>query len=308
MTSSPEDSPANPSATPAPGSPRPTRDGCGPSSSESFAHYDPDSSSWRMSQVSLLPEWATYSETWPRSGMTRSGRAFRQPLLAPRTYGGESSLLPTPEASNTKAQALRSGGRGPRNFLHTPTSTANQAAPSMRSRDPGSWFWPTPTASEAGGSDEWIDTLTDKDGNPPQRGQRVYDPARGDHKTITLGRAVRLWPTPGAGDAVKARMNPAMMKRVEQRLAGKTPIAPSGAQYQESLPEAVEYAERKMWSTPTARLGQQRGPQAKRYFDPARSNDLDDAVAATGATGGQLNPTWVEWLMGFPEGWTVLEG
>jgi hypothetical protein len=24
--------------------------------------------------------------------------------------------------------------------------------------------------------------------------------------------------------------------------------------------------------------------------------------------GGQLNPPWVEWLMGFPEGWTDLEG
>lgn len=22
---------------------------------------------------------------------------------------------------------------------------------------------------------------------------------------------------------------------------------------------------------------------------------------------GQLNPTWVEWLMGYPEGWTDLE-
>jgi hypothetical protein len=25
------------------------------------------------------------------------------------------------------------------------------------------------------------------------------------------------------------------------------------------------------------------------------------------AAGGQLNPTWVEWLMGFPLGWTDLE-
>jgi len=59
------------------------------------------------------------------------------------------------------------------------------------------------------------------------------------------------------------------------------------------------------WPTPTARLGAARGPQPKRYFDPARSNDLDDAVAASGAS-GPLNPTWVEWLMGFPIGWTDL--
>ena len=61
-----------------------------------------------------------------------------------------------------------------------------------------------------------------------------------------------------------------------------------------------------LWPTPTARLAGQRGAQAKRYSDPRRSNDLDDAVAARGIT-GQLNPTWVEWLMGFPLGWTDLE-
>jgi hypothetical protein len=62
----------------------------------------------------------------------------------------------------------------------------------------------------------------------------------------------------------------------------------------------------KRYPTPTARLGTPRGPQAKRYTDPRRSNDLDDAVAHHGDS-GQLNPTWVEWLMGFPLGWTDLE-
>jgi len=36
-------------------------------------------------------------------------------------------------------------------LLHTPTATANQMAPSMRDRDPGSW-WPTPTASDHRGA------------------------------------------------------------------------------------------------------------------------------------------------------------
>ena len=33
----------------------------------------------------------------------------------------------------------------------------------------------------------------------------------------------------------------------------------------------------------------------------------DLATAAARLTPGQLNPTWVEWLMGFPGGWTALE-
>jgi len=38
---------------------------------------------------------------------------------------------------------------------------------------------------------------------------------------------------------------------------------------------------------------------------------LDVAVQHTDnqqKTGGQLNPQWVEWLMGYPEGWTDLKG
>lgn len=120
-----------------------------------------------------------------------------------------------------------------------------------------------------------------------------------------------------------------------------------------------------LWPTPAARGGRDRwgGAQAKRYPNPERSSDLEDAVAyaatlgletgapaepsglwptprsadwrgsgplgsashqhrlgiredrITGATldaavveveqqSGALNPEWVEWLMGFPIGWT----
>jgi len=34
---------------------------------------------------------------------------------------------------------------------------------------------------------------------------------------------------------------------------------------------------------------------------------LEQAVALESTDGGTLNPTWVEWLMGFPIGHTVLE-
>ena len=43
----------------------------------------------------------------------------------------------------------------------------------------------------------------------------------------------------------------------------------------------------RMMPTPTARLGTPRGAQAKRYVNPERSNDLDDAVAWLGATSDQ---------------------
>ena len=97
---------------------------------------------------------------------------------------------------------------------------------------------------------------------------------------LTLSMAVQVWPTPKGSAANYGR--PRENDRGDLQAAVMN------------------------WPTPTARLGHRRGPQAKRYFDPARSNDLDDAVAAMG-TPGQLNPAWVEWLMGYPAGWTDSE-
>jgi hypothetical protein len=43
--------------------------------------------------------------------------------------------------------------------------------------------------------------------------------------------------------------------------------------------------------------------------DPDRYPNLETVVKKRdpSVVGGQLNPTWVEWLMGYPSGWTVLE-
>jgi len=60
----------------------------------------------------------------------------------------------------------------------------------------------------------------------------------------------------------------------------------------------------RMWPTPTACMSNGSSPAAlTRKSGESRENDrLDHAVMA--ANGGQLNPTWVEWLMGWPLGWT----
>ena len=130
MTSSPADSPANPYPSQGNDSPKTTRGGSGPSISESFAWYDPDSSSWKTSQGSLLPEWAMFSETWPRSGMTVSGKAFRLPLLAPLTYGGGSSSWPTPQARDYKGPS----GRAHNGMVDDLPSAVGEQIPSIGGR------------------------------------------------------------------------------------------------------------------------------------------------------------------------------
>lgn len=111
---------------------------------------------WRTWQRSLTDPtgWEVFSETWPRSVMTRSAIAFQRAPLVPLTDATESGLLPTPEASNTKAVALRSGDRSPRNFLApipTPRPCSGLRSSGMNRTEIMRALekWPTPNAGEA---------------------------------------------------------------------------------------------------------------------------------------------------------------
>lgn len=221
LTSYAAGSHASLSRTPADDSPRTMPDGSGPSSLGSFAYYDHDSSSWRTLQGSLLEEWATFSENWPRAGTTRSGIASRRQPSVPLTSVTESLSLPTPTATPYGSNQSPSPGAAVRPSLQT-----------MAKRE----MWHTPTAS-------------DKDGRP-----------RWDHRA-----------SPGY---VRAKPVPNLMAQV---LEGRIP-------------------------TPTARDGRTLKGAQDRRRDGGPS--LAQVALDSGATSGSLNPTWVEWLMGFPLGWT----
>jgi hypothetical protein len=85
----------------------------GRSSTDRFSHFDQPTFSWRTSQLSLSGEWAEFLETWPPSGMTRSGIAYRLPPSAPLTYELGSGYWPTPVGDDTghRRKAYSQGGR-----------------------------------------------------------------------------------------------------------------------------------------------------------------------------------------------------
>jgi hypothetical protein len=114
-----------------------------------------------------------------------------------------------------------------------------------------------------------------------------------------LAAAVRTWPTPRANDAEKR--------------GDFDPTNPRNG-----LPAAV-----RMWPTPIASdakgsLGIKRGDRglknhlsnAVKSYPTPTSTDWKNRMSSgrkgllQQEAGGQLNPTWVEWLMGFPLGWT----
>ncbi len=92
--------------------------------------------------------------------------------------------------------------------------------------------------------------------------------------------AYGLWPTPrSAGQNDSAREE----NRTGNRHAG------------DDLSTAVM---KKMWATPRVDDSKNNGTQSQLERNgPALNAQL----------GGQLNPTWVEWLMGYPSEWTVLK-
>lgn len=67
-----------------------------------FANYDLGLHLWKMSQLCLLAEWEQSLEDWPKSGMTRNGKAYLLPHLARRTTERGSSLWPTPATVDHK--------------------------------------------------------------------------------------------------------------------------------------------------------------------------------------------------------------
>jgi hypothetical protein len=76
---------------------------------DSFANYDPDSSSWKTRQACLVSGWEEFSETWPRSGMTRNGTAYQLPALTRITREIASGLLPTPTAQGFSRMSSAGG-------------------------------------------------------------------------------------------------------------------------------------------------------------------------------------------------------
>src|SRR5262249_32874729 len=121
---------------------------------------------------------------------------------------------------------------------------------------------------------------------------------------LTAGIESGLWPTPVANDDNKSP---------EAHLAMKARMKGGPRKTITSLQVMVKATERGMWPTPTVDDSNQgenaRKSGAFQSLSRAVKYGVNGSIESdtVSDTPGSLNPTWVEWLMGFPLGWTVCE-
>jgi DNA (cytosine-5)-methyltransferase 1 len=209
---------------------------CGEKWRGSFTKYDPDTSSWKTHQCSLLGDLEEFSETWPQWGLMRDGECWEQRTLEHRIRGTGYGLSPNGVDS-----------------FHTPNTTGlDGGSNSRKALKQRIDKWPTPTSSD------WM--------NPKQNGI--------EH---TNNRFVRTSLT-------------------------------TGTKFGAKLSDAVNLEMKKNWPTPQVSDSKDRGnlsnPSIQRRMEIGKQVNLQMCVSQTS---GQLNPMWVEWLMGWPQGWTELK-
>ena len=105
----------------------------------------------------------------------------------------------------------------------------------------------------------------------------------------TAGIASGLWATPSAADSVGSTgEGQGKSLRTDVRM-WPTPIA----------------HKKDWWSTPTT--SDSKGAPKNRFAGAEHSHGNLSEQVRDAPSSGQLNPQWVEWLMGYPEGWTELK-
>lgn len=126
---------------------------------------------------------------------------------------------------------------------------------------------------------------------------------------MKLIQAAKLWPTPrascgtGASDPPNRQGSPDLQSAVRM---WPTPAARDhkGKGRKGKLPNAV-----RMFPSPTTGAGMCGGTgnyNQLKALEAAGEITEEERRSMASGSGGQLNPEWVEWLMGFPPGWTDL--
>jgi len=287
--------------------------------------------SWLYSQA-LVEEYSAENSLDGEQSAPLNGKPIQQAYCAPDKMTGFSKLsrygmtfrLLTESRGEELLMSYLAG-------FHAKTSAQQEKAQELTESEAGcgqKWhasfakyspdlsLWKTPQCSLLGDSEEFLETWPQwglmrngecweqrtleqtikgtEFGLSPNGVDRFHTPCTtgldgGSNSRKALKKRQEIWPTPRAktGGAEDS----------------SNKIRPSGHRGQTNLAGAV-----KNWPTPQASDNRDRGnmsnPSIQRRVAIGKQIMLSQSVDPIS---GQLNPTWVEWLMGWPLGWTDLK-
>lgn len=316
----------------------------GPSSPVSFAYFDPDTSCWKTSQATFLSDLEQYSETWPDSGTMRNGCVYERRISAPHTCESGSLLWPTTRSTsgggNTSAYPgapyrpalAQLASRWPTARSEDSESCGNPDA--SDSLTGATRLWRTPDAPGSGGPRNRQDSVEAghqftiaeqaEHWGTPSAHERTHDPRQVDHG-VQLANQVDTWLTPhgmyGTDHTGKTGRGGEFAKQANHWQAPEMFPTPQSRDWKSGdASEATatknarplnEISER--WTTPTKRANEDCPSERERKTPSLESQALlqdlpiqDGPKSSPSAPTSRqrLNPRFVEWLMGFPIGWT----
>jgi hypothetical protein len=232
------------------------------------ATYDLASSSWRTSQRLLFEDQNELLASFAASGMTVDGAFYPLQTWARITAANDGGSWPTPTVN------MVSGGAN----HQSPTVKAGRHGINLKG---AVMQWPTPTA----------EPFRSRSGKRKgemglERMAKMWPTPRttgldGGSNSRKAAKAMGMWPTPTSRDHKDGSAQSCMNVPVNSLLG-----------------RAVH-----QWPTPRAADGDKgiRTAEGSARERARRKNGQDLPTMA----GGSLNPTWVEWLMGYRSGWTV---
>ena len=237
-------------------------------SSEPYAWYDQNTSSWKTYQRSLLTEWTSFSETFTRQGTMQNGVVYQAALLElaiKEIDGGSLDTLPTPtrEAAHHRNNVPPSIGKTRGYDL---TMKICEILPTPRASEPG--------RTNLGYGDNLKEGICKQIGIPTKK--------------------YPMLPTPRASD-----VEGGVVKNVQYKYETFYRENKEGVRWGVKLRDAVS-----ILPTPTAT--DYKGRSGQGFIDRHGKRRISDVLTQTGDN-TYLNPRFVEEMMGYPLNWTQVK-
>lgn len=276
--------------------------GSGGKCTELSMRYDRNSHSWKTHLCLWAEDLPESSVILPKSGTMRNGLCWERTTWEPRTSGNASGylhMIPTPTACNAPNKG--SNTRGLKSLMDV---ASTGWMPGM--------MWPTATTKGLDGGSNSRKALLKKGvwiGTPTASGKKRSEKFREGNKLPNQHEFVEMFPSPLASDHKRRGPNSRQQGLSEFVRMFPTPTASCGGK--ESNRETGKKLITVVSQFPTPRTkGMCGGTGSYQKMKDLEAKGIitpDERRQMTAGSGGQLNPTWVEWLMGWPLEWTALK-